>query len=699
MPHLFSNNASATLAQDVTPSQTSLTVATGQGALFPSPDAQRGESFRATLVDASGRVEIVTATDRDGDGLTVVRGQESTVPGSFAAGDRLELRLTAGQLADLAQREDLDAASVSQFKNAWYVAADEAILDHGDPATRGSLAWVLAQVGSGRAEVVLPAGHSYALATDLTLPGGVTLRPLAGAVLDVAGTATLTLEGEVCAGSRAVFSGTGTVAPGSPVANAGQAVLPQWFGARGDGLTDDSAALDKALAFPAVFLPAGTYLVSKPLAATARSCLRGAALPAEYPDWTADWEQQAPTYAGRASVIQYKPGSHGALLRAAEHLSLEALVLRCGQARTVADTLFDAPASHLELRGCLFENLETVLAGSDSHGEAHIQGCRFTGCGTVLGGTLVDCRIHASLFTSCDYGLDLSPGSGLNIISACRFEWCKMAFRSFQGRANTLTGNLFDACEEAAVVLHQATDHVLSGNLFWRNGRSGADVEKRSHLVIKESCGDNLLVANTFRRGGPDDAPQGAADQWPRYILETVSAPGTRTIFRHNATLMGCTEMPVYDPWWNSADSVAFDELHVKGLGNPGQDSDQLVEILRRIAFVASGPVDVHLYESRRLTVYTDMSSGKLRLKGHGAVTLTDTTGRLNRLLGLENITYGQVFRRAISTMSADLPPSSGYWDYGTIVWNANPDHGEPVGWICLAEGNPGTWAGFGTIG
>jgi len=78
------------------------------------------------------------------------------VPAAFAAGDKVELRLTAGQLGGLLQREEADAATSSRLKGRWYVAASPTILDHGNAAARGSLAWVLAQVGAGRAEVVLP---------------------------------------------------------------------------------------------------------------------------------------------------------------------------------------------------------------------------------------------------------------------------------------------------------------------------------------------------------------------------------------------------------------------------------------------------------------------------------------------------------------------------------------------------------------
>ena len=43
--------------------------------------------------------------------------------------------------------------------------------------------------------------------------------------------------------------------------------------------------------------------------------------------------------------------------------------------------------------------------------------------------------------------------------------------------------------------------------------------------------------------------------------------------------------------------------------------------------------------------------------------------------------------------------PSSGNYVKGDIVWNANPQPGGFVGWICIREGTPGEWKPFAQIG
>lgn len=101
MPVLFSNNASAPLAASITTSSTSITVTTGQGALFPAVPA--GSYFYATLTDSSNNLEVVKVTARSSDTLTVVRAQEGTVARAYAAADKIELRVTAAGLTNMVQ--------------------------------------------------------------------------------------------------------------------------------------------------------------------------------------------------------------------------------------------------------------------------------------------------------------------------------------------------------------------------------------------------------------------------------------------------------------------------------------------------------------------------------------------------------------------------------------------------------------------
>ena len=92
----FANNAYSTLAASITSGATSVTLTTGEGARFPTLTG--ADYFYATLIDSSNNLEIVKVTARSTDVLTVVRGSESTTARAYAAGDRLEQRITAAGL-------------------------------------------------------------------------------------------------------------------------------------------------------------------------------------------------------------------------------------------------------------------------------------------------------------------------------------------------------------------------------------------------------------------------------------------------------------------------------------------------------------------------------------------------------------------------------------------------------------------------
>ena len=100
----FTNNASADLASSITAGATSLTVAAGFGALFPSLGA--GDYFFATLINPQNELEVVRVTGRTGDTFTIVRGQDGTVARAYVAGSKVELRPTAAGLSEFAQLSD-----------------------------------------------------------------------------------------------------------------------------------------------------------------------------------------------------------------------------------------------------------------------------------------------------------------------------------------------------------------------------------------------------------------------------------------------------------------------------------------------------------------------------------------------------------------------------------------------------------------
>lgn len=95
---LLTNNASTTLASGISNSATSLSVASGAGALFPAITG--ADYFFVTLKEGS-TVEIVKVTARSTDAFTVTRGQDGTTGQTFTSAATVKLNLTAAVLAEL----------------------------------------------------------------------------------------------------------------------------------------------------------------------------------------------------------------------------------------------------------------------------------------------------------------------------------------------------------------------------------------------------------------------------------------------------------------------------------------------------------------------------------------------------------------------------------------------------------------------
>lgn len=95
--HLFANNASSELLNDIDPVQTTIELSASEGDRFPSPGLN--QIFKITIINyVTGDREIMHVTARSGDTLTVERGREDTTGHAFAAGTLVQLRVTAETL-------------------------------------------------------------------------------------------------------------------------------------------------------------------------------------------------------------------------------------------------------------------------------------------------------------------------------------------------------------------------------------------------------------------------------------------------------------------------------------------------------------------------------------------------------------------------------------------------------------------------
>ncbi len=98
MAIILSNNVASTLLSAIGTGDASLVLASGDGALFPSPTGS--DHFYITVVETSGSLEIMKVTSRSSDTLSITRAQDGTAAASFTAGAKVEMRINAASIED-----------------------------------------------------------------------------------------------------------------------------------------------------------------------------------------------------------------------------------------------------------------------------------------------------------------------------------------------------------------------------------------------------------------------------------------------------------------------------------------------------------------------------------------------------------------------------------------------------------------------
>lgn len=319
------------------------------------------------------------------------------------------------------------------------------------------------------------------------------------------------------------------------------AVRPEMYGAVGDGVTNDTAAIVTALteARAVILGPSKTYLVDPDaLVVPGGGVLEGT---------TAG----AVTGAAGPGVTTIKVRSTGG----AAGVTLEAgAVLR--NVRVVSESLplFDG-ADYPTGTG-------NATAGILAGGTSLVEGVGVNGFARGIDVTGAWARIDKCWVRGCDYGIYATSTDGFltnSIVTfcftagartsnfwrvvGCRFEW-NARYGIDSGPEATIVGSLFDRNGWAGVLCRSsAWGQVISGNYFSRNG-SGGDASQgfgrwgastpEHHSWVETPVGKSCHIQIEFQRGvtitgnrfraGRDDSNTGASA--PAYIYSSESANG-----------------------------------------------------------------------------------------------------------------------------------------------------------------------------
>ncbi len=190
----------------------------------------------------------VTLNFGSGSKISIAKGKKLTIDGKVKAGAE---QIFAGTGTGF-------VSTKSTIYPNWWGAKGDNKTDNTNIFQK-----VFSLYGKKTVEITLPKGV-YNINKNLTVPSNITLKFNSGAKINVAKGKKLAINSNIKAGAIEIFTGTGTVAG----AVSASGVYPHWWGAKGDGKSNDTKAIQTAIDSAAalksnkvVFIPNGTYSV------------------------------------------------------------------------------------------------------------------------------------------------------------------------------------------------------------------------------------------------------------------------------------------------------------------------------------------------------------------------------------------------------------------------------------------------------
>lgn len=215
---------------------------TGTGAVNFAPGTEVKSSWFADLETAISQTS--------NDTCTLLITKPDTITNSVAVGDNVILKWNSPHLITVLNGHTLSNITEIQAPRAQLFASTGTIT--ASPSLRSDvyaewfdntfsvagLTRALTFIGSNNRNLILSSGP-WIVTVNLTIPHNVALKILPGGSIQL--NAALTVEGQLEAPELPIFSGSGTLSIYR------SSICPEWFGAVGDGITDDSSAMQRAI--------------------------------------------------------------------------------------------------------------------------------------------------------------------------------------------------------------------------------------------------------------------------------------------------------------------------------------------------------------------------------------------------------------------------------------------------------------------
>lgn len=364
---------------------------------------------------------------------------------------------------------------------------------------------VIDGITDGCAQITI--AQEIAIAADLTIPDTVNLKFLRCGMLSPESGVTLTVNSTIDAGLWQIFGGDGTTTTGRAV----PWVYVEWFGAVGDGITDDAAAIQAAVNASAhvKFSDTDYATTTKITSATEGMTIELShytGILYDTPDYIALEITGDHTLVtgglGRGLIgPEAWDGTNNseipryAVIRATECTDITVSKTRLYNVRRSGIRMADSVNCHID--GCIIEG--------------NYPSTSWTGVETVHSGIALDPSIDPSggnykitnnTIKSCVQGVspaNIGAGQIIRglIITGNLFEgcWNHGIYTNFTNGA-VITGNNFNRCQKGVVI--SGDNNTVTGNSFYTAENTNTDARDIAGIEIRDGS-YNTVQGNTIR--------------------------------------------------------------------------------------------------------------------------------------------------------------------------------------------------------
>jgi hypothetical protein len=519
----------------------------------------------------------------------------------------------------------------------------------------------------------------------------------------------------------------------------GSALNLKWFGATGDGTTDDSAAMTGALALQEyeasvgttggreLFCPLGTYNFGTTTFEIYRTRrIRG--------ETVGDASQAA-------TVFQWDAGCHGFIFQRSDTSGLkgkgatgksgsdgsivEGIRFKGGfpTSLTEGDWHGVVMRARVTMRDCYVQDFEgegvriaaTSGAAADvepPHGNANnwlLDKCRIDRCrtGLYIDGSDVNqgCSINLQLSENRQHGIADFSLLGNTHINPLTQTNGRTSYNDGVDIPCSLcsdgTYRYYVQPGQAAGASTNAPSGAQTDNTWWAYVADGASTAnglplwfsgisvREGYPYYTDNSNCRSLFLNPYRESGGGDQAKTIFAQRTMALGGINSYGGTYkpNLYTEGGNLLSQASFKTYA--YDGSDDTFWASLGESGATTVLSFLDPAGTTNWRLRCV-SGDV---------LFDYGNSGVGGFRITGAGTAQQFGTGAAYgNRAFYARYLMVGDTDANARRMTNGTAAPASGAHGVGEIVWNRTPSSGNPMGWICTVAGTPGTWAALANV-